>query len=126
VLDIALNSINLDSCLGVIDFEELDLDNGLRVEAFNFITLLCSINLVRFNRQSDVLWLGFFRIIAIHDIIGFIVLFIDFPLLSKVIVSDILLDVIIYGSWLDSISININAQDVVESLLNKASLPDQV
>ena len=46
VVNIALYCLNLNSCLVILNFEELDLDNSLRVEALNFVTLLCSINLV--------------------------------------------------------------------------------
>lgn len=125
MLNISLDSINHDSCLGIINFEELDLDNSFTVEAFNYITLLCSINLVCLNCQSDVLCFGILLIVAIHDIIGIIVQFIDSPSF-KFIVFDILLDVIKYSSWLDSISIDVNTHDIVKCLFNEASLPDQV
>ena len=125
MLDISLDSINHDSCLGIISFEELDLDNSFRVEAFNYVTLLCSINLVCWNGQSNVLIFSCFLIVVIDDIISFIVLFFDNPSF-KVLVFDVLLDVIKYSSWLNVISININTQDIIEYLINEASLPDQV
>jgi len=125
VLNISLDSIDHNSYLGIFNFEELDLNNSFRVEAFNYITLLCSINLVRLNCQSDVLCFSI-RIIATHDIV-IIVLFRNSPLSFFARLFDILLDVIKNSSWLDIIgSIDIDTHNIVECCIKEAILPDQI
>jgi hypothetical protein len=92
--------LNLYSRSAFINFEELDLDDSLRVETLNCITLLSSVNLVTLNSQSDVLCPCFLFFI-IHDIIGIIFIFGQNPLVFEVIHLNILLDIVPYGSWLD-------------------------
>lgn len=103
VVDVTLRWLDLDSGSLFIFFKEFDLDDGLGIESLDVVTLFGVGDSVGFDSKSDMLSSRGTFLIVINYIVSFIFALSETPLLGKSVVFDVLLDVVVDHTWLDSL-----------------------